>query len=169
MFVNLPLINVNLQVTSNIVWWHPLHWVGIEKHLKIVNASESFQRTISFSFCFIKIKDWFDTHILCMMIVQNSPYMIIMKLYLLSIQKSPFIIVTMLTHYKCSETFTPEPNIYRGWTVVGYWDSFASAIWLGRKNPAKCIQKTSWWVNVFLVNLYSTMELSIIIHNIYTL
>jgi hypothetical protein len=26
---------------------------------------------------------------------------IVMNLYLLSIQKAPFIIVTMLTHYKC--------------------------------------------------------------------
>jgi hypothetical protein len=26
---------------------------------------------------------------------------IVMKLYLLSIQKAPFITVTMLTHYKC--------------------------------------------------------------------
>jgi hypothetical protein len=32
---------------------------------------------------------------------------------LLSIQKAPFI-----THYKCQENFTPEPNIYRGWTVT---------------------------------------------------
>jgi hypothetical protein len=37
---------------------------------------------------------------------------IIMNLYLLSIQKAPFI-----THYKCQENFTPELNIYRGWTV----------------------------------------------------
>jgi hypothetical protein len=26
---------------------------------------------------------------------------IVMNLYLLSIQKTPFVIVTMLTHYKC--------------------------------------------------------------------
>ena len=40
-----------------------------------------------------------------------------MNLYLLNIQKVPFTTVTMLTHYKCQENFTPEPNIYRGWTV----------------------------------------------------
>ena len=54
-----------------------------------------------FLFCFMKIKDWFDTHILYMIILQNSPSIIVMNLYLLSIQKAPFIIVTMLTHYKC--------------------------------------------------------------------
>ena len=70
-----------------------------------------------FLFCFIKIKDWFDTHILYMIILQNSPYIIVMNAYLLSIQEAPFITVTMLTCYKCYENFTPEPNIYRGWTV----------------------------------------------------
>ena len=54
-----------------------------------------------FLFCFIKMKYWFDTHILYTMILQNSPSIIVMNLYLLSIQKTPFIIVTMLTHYKC--------------------------------------------------------------------
>ena len=52
-------------------------------------------------FCFIEIKYWFDTHILYMTILQNSPSIIEMNLYLLSIQRPPFIIVTMLTHYKC--------------------------------------------------------------------
>ena len=52
-----------------------------------------------------------------MIILQNSPSIIVMNLYLLGIQKAPFIIVTMLTHYKCQEISTPEPNIYRGWTV----------------------------------------------------
>ena len=52
-----------------------------------------------------------------MIILQNSPSIIVMNLYLLSIQKTPFITVTMLSHYKCLENFTPEPNIYRGWTV----------------------------------------------------
>jgi hypothetical protein len=44
-------------------------------------------------------------------------YIYVFNLYLLSIQNTPFIIVTMLTHYKCYENFTPELNIYRGWTV----------------------------------------------------
>jgi hypothetical protein len=41
-----------------------------------------------------------------------------MNLYLLSIQKAPFIIVTMLTHYKFQENFTPEPIIYGWWSVI---------------------------------------------------
>ena len=43
---------------------------------------------------------------------------IVMNLYLLSIQKALFKTVTMLTPYKCQNFFTPEPNIYRGWTVT---------------------------------------------------
>jgi hypothetical protein len=43
---------------------------------------------------------YINTHILYMIILQNSPSIIVMNLYLLSIQKSLFIIVTMLTHYK---------------------------------------------------------------------
>ena len=73
-----------------------------------------------FLFCFIKIKDRFDTHILYTIILQKYPSIIVMNFYLLSIQKAPFIIVTMLTRYKCWENFTPEPNIYRGWIVPTY-------------------------------------------------
>ena len=56
-----------------------------------------------------------------MIILQNSPSIIVMNLYLLSIQKTPFITVTMLTHCKMLGNFTPEPNIYRGWTVDVLW------------------------------------------------
>ena len=52
-----------------------------------------------------------------MTILQNSPSIVVIYLYLLSIRKAPFITVTMLTHYKCKENFTLEPNIYRGWIV----------------------------------------------------
>ena len=34
-------------------------------------------------------------------VLQKSPSIIVMNLYLLSIQKAPFKTVTMLTHYKC--------------------------------------------------------------------
>ena len=51
----------------------------------------------------------------------DSPSINVMNLYLLSIQKTPFIIVTMLTHYKCKENFPPVPNIYRGWTITPDW------------------------------------------------
>ena len=44
---------------------------------------------------------YIDIHILYMIILQNSPSKIVMNLYLLSIQKAPFMTVTMLTHYKC--------------------------------------------------------------------
>ena len=49
-----------------------------------------------------------------MIILQISPSIIVLNLYMLSIQKAPFMIVTMLTHYKCSENFTPEPYIEGG-------------------------------------------------------
>ena len=54
-----------------------------------------------FLFSFIKIKYLFDTHILYMVILQNSPSIIVMNLNLLSIQNALFITVKMLTHYKC--------------------------------------------------------------------
>ena len=41
-----------------------------------------------------------------------------MNLYLLNIQKAPYITVTMLTHYKCLIFFTLESNTYKGWTVA---------------------------------------------------
>jgi len=41
---------------------------------------------------------YIGTHILDMIILQNSPSIIVMNLYLLSIQKASFIIVTMLIH-----------------------------------------------------------------------
>ena len=44
---------------------------------------------------------YIDTHILYMIILQNFASIIVMNLYFLNIQKAPFIIVTMLTHYKC--------------------------------------------------------------------
>ena len=37
------------------------------------------------------------------MMYHDSCIIIVMNLYLLSIQKAPFTIVTMLTHYKCQE------------------------------------------------------------------
>ena len=65
------------------------------------NDSQPFKvaKDYWFLFSFIKMKDWFDTHILYMLILQNSPSIITMNSYLLSIQNTPFIIVTMLTHY----------------------------------------------------------------------
>ena len=50
--------------------------------------------------CFIKIKDWLDTHILYIITLQTCPSIIVMNIYLLSIQKAPFKIVIVLTHYK---------------------------------------------------------------------
>ena len=35
-----------------------------------------------------------------MIILQKSSSLIVMNLYLLSIQKAPFVTITMLTHYK---------------------------------------------------------------------
>ena len=52
-----------------------------------------------------------------MIIFQNSPSIIVMNLYLLSIQKAPFIIGKMLTRYKCLKNVTLKPNNYRGWNV----------------------------------------------------
>ena len=71
----------------------------IEKHLKIVNAQNQ-SKGLLILILFHRNKRLKYTHILYMIILQNSPSMI-MNLYLLSIQKAPFITVTMLTHYKC--------------------------------------------------------------------
>ena len=49
-----------------------------------------------------------------MIIVQNSPSMIVRNLYLLSIQKAPFIIVTMLTHYTVRKILLRSLNFIEG-------------------------------------------------------
>ena len=73
----------------------------------------------------------------------NSPSIIVMNLYLLSIQKAPFITVTMLTHYKCLENFTPEPNIYRVDCVY----VLGSSLRMGTLFPSFAPSYSYWWPN----------------------
>ena len=53
----------------------------IEKHLKIAMLQIQ-SNDCWFLFCSIEMKDWFDTHILYMMILQNFASIIVMNFYI---------------------------------------------------------------------------------------